>query len=181
MIPALIAAEGEDINPLIPQFYDIFWSAVLFAIFLALFIWLVVPRLNTLLDERADKIEGGLQRAEEAQAAAAATKGEYEQALADARAEAAQIREKARADAGQIRTEILEEAQREAARVKEQAQAAIEAERTAAQQSLRVEVGSLALDLASRVIGETLSDDTKATAMVDRFLSELDTIEKASK
>lgn len=181
MIPALIAAEDEAINPLLPADYDIIWSAVLFAIFLALFIWLVVPRLNKLLDERADKIEGGLQRAEEAQAAAAATKGEYEQALADARAEAAQIREKARADAGQIRAELLEEAQAEAARVKEQAQTAIEAERAAAQQSLRTEVGSLALDLASRVIGETLADDKKATAMVDRFLADLDASEKASK
>ncbi len=41
--------------------------------------------------------------------------------------------------------------------------------------SLRSEVGTLALDLAGGVIGETLTDDQKAQAVVDRFLAELET------
>ena len=47
--------------------------------------------------------------------------------------------------------------------------------------SLRAEVGTLALDLASGVIGETLNDDAKATAVVDRFLADLEASEKAAK
>ena len=42
------------------------------------------------------------------------------------------------------------------------------------------EVGTLALDLAGGVIGETLSDDQKAKSVVDRFLAELEASEKAS-
>jgi len=47
--------------------------------------------------------------------------------------------------------------------------------------SLRKEVGSLAIDLASGVVGESLSDDKKASALVDRFLADLEASEKAAK
>ncbi len=40
--------------------------------------------------------------------------------------------------------------------------------------SLRGEVGSLALSLASGVIGEALTDDKRATMIVDRFLADLE-------
>lgn len=175
MLPALIAAEEGDINPLLPADYDIIWSAILFAIILVFFFVLVVPRLNKVLDARSDAIEGGLKRAEEAQAAAAASRDEYEAALAEARAEAAQIREKARVEGAQILAELKEQASAEAARIAANAQTQIEAERTAALASLRSEVGVLALDLASSVIGERLSDDSKSQAVVDRLLAEIET------
>ena len=37
----------------------------------------------------------------------------------------------------------------------------------------------MALDLASSVIGEALNDDKKSTAIVDRFLADLDADTKA--
>jgi F-type H+-transporting ATPase subunit b len=67
----------------------------------------------------------------------------------------------------------------EANRVTAAAKASIEAERQAALVSLRTEVGSLALDLASGVIGESLNDDKKAASVVDRFLADLESSEKA--
>jgi len=42
-------------------------------------------------------------------------------------------------------------------------------------------VGTLALDLAGGVIGESLADDAKAASVVDRFLAELEASEKAAK
>ena len=59
------------------------------------------------------------------------------------------------------------------------AQAQIEAERQTALVSLRSEVGSLAIDLASGVVGEVLTEDKKAQAIVDRFLADLEAGEKA--
>lgn len=169
---------GEPINPLIPADYDIIWSGVIFVALLLVMGFVVVPRLNKALDARADAIEGGLKRAEEAQAAAAATKGEYEAQLAEARAEAGRIREQARVEGAAIVAEAKEQASAEAARIAANAQVQIEAERAAALVSLRAEVGSLALDLASGVIGEALSDDKKSTALVDRFLADLEASEK---
>ena len=92
---------------------------------------------------------------------------------------AARIREQARTDGQAILAELKEQAQSEAARIVANAQTQIEAERSAALVSLRSEVGSLALDLASGVIGESLSDDKKAAAVVDRFLADLEADEKA--
>ena len=63
----------------------------------------------------------------------------------------------------------------ESARISEQAHVAIEAERTAAQASLRTEVGSLATSLAGKIVGEALNDDARSARVVDRFLADLET------
>jgi F-type H+-transporting ATPase subunit b len=173
------AAAEEEINPLLPASYDILWSAVCFAIIVVAFLWKVLPNVRKTLDERAALIEGGITKAENAQAEANAALEEYKKQLADARAEAARIREQARADGNAIIAELKEQATIEAARVTASAKASIEAERQSALVSLRSEVGSLAIDLASGVIGESLSDDKKAAAVVDRFLAELEADEKA--
>ena len=116
-----------------------------------------------------------------AQAEAQAALEQYNALLAEGRAEAAKIREQARAEGAAILAELKESAQAEAARITANAQLQIEAERQAALVSLRAEVGSLALDLASGVIGETLADDTRASALVDRFLAELESDASSTK
>jgi F-type H+-transporting ATPase subunit b len=182
MLNAFITAATEEVeqkNPLIPEIYDIIWSIVPFVIILFLFWKIVLPAMRKTLDARAELIEGGIKKAENAQAEADAALEEYKKQLAEARAEAARIREQARIDGTAIITELKEQATVEAARVTASAKAQIEAERQSAILSLRSEVGSLAIDLASGVIGESLSDDAKASAVVDRFLAELEASEKA--
>ena len=179
MLSAFRDVRAADVNPLLPADYDIIYSAIIFVALLIVVAVFVLPRLNKALDARAEAIEGGLKKAEEAQAAAAAARDEYTAQLAEARAEAARIREQARTDGQAILAELKEQAQAEAARIAANAQAQIEAERAAALVSLRAEVGTLALDLASGVIGESLSDDKKSQALVDRFLADLEADEKA--
>jgi F-type H+-transporting ATPase subunit b len=183
MLHALVAAaeEGATKNPLIPETYDIVWSLVCFVILLALFWKLVLPKMQTMLEERSAAIEGNIAKADEAQRQAEAALEQYTAQLAEARQEAGRIREAARDDGKQIVTEARSQAMVEAARVTAGAQAQIEAERQAALVSLRSDVGTLAIDLAGNVIGETLSDDAKATAIVDRFLADLEASEKATK
>lgn len=172
---AVAAEEGSgEINPLLPTVPDLVWGTIAFLIVLALFLWKVLPALNKALDARAEAIEGGLKRAEEAQAAANAAKESYQDQLAEARAEAARIREQARADAQKIAVEVKDQAAADAARTVANAQTQIESERAAALASLRAEVGVLALDLASGVIGESLKDDKKSAGVVDRFLKDLE-------
>ena len=115
----------------------------------------MLPRVQKLLDERAEAIEGNIAKADEAQRKAEAALEEYTAQLADARTEAGRIRETAREDGKKIVAEAKESATAEAARVTASAQAQIEAERQSALVSLRSEVGTLAIDLASGVIGET--------------------------
>jgi F-type H+-transporting ATPase subunit b len=176
------ATEGEaETQPvLLPAVYDLLWSAVIFVILLVFFWKYVLPRMQKLLDERAEAIEGNIAKADEAQRKAEAALEEYTAQLANARAEAGNIRESAREDGKRIVAEARNAAQSEAARVTASAQAQIEAERQSALVSLRSEVGTLAIDLASGVIGESLSDDAKATAVVDRFLADLEASEAAA-
>jgi len=172
------AAEGQP-NPLIPELPDIIGALICFLVILFFFWKYALPRVRKLLDERAEAIEGNIAKADEAQHKAEALLEEYTAQLADARAEAAKIREQARNDGQRIVAEAKETATAEAARVTANAQAQIEAERQSAVVSLRGEVGSLAIDLASGVIGEALNDDARAQAIVDRFLAELEADEKA--
>jgi F-type H+-transporting ATPase subunit b len=173
---------AADSNPslLIPAVPDLVWGTISFAIVLVFLIWKVIPRLNTALDARSDAIAGGLKRAEEAQAGAQEALEQYKAQLAEARAEAGRIREQAREEAKAIRAELVEQATLEAARITANAQTAIQADRQSALVSLRTEVGTLAIDLASGVIGETLTDDEKAAAIVDRFIADLESADRAA-
>jgi len=179
----LIAAEGgeETHSILIPSWPDIIWGSVAFVAVLVVVIWKVLPNVNKALDARRDAIEGSIERAAKAQAEAEAAKASFTDQLAEARAEAARIREQARTDAQKIAAEVKEQATADAARIVANAQTAIESERAAALASLRAEVGTLALQLAGGVIGETLSEDQRAAAVVDRFLADLKASEGASK
>ena len=184
MLTALVtyaAEEGAAHNPLILAWYDIIWSSVCFIVILVLFWLYALPRMKKLLDERSAAIEGNIAKADEAQRKAEAALEEYTAQLADARREAGEIRDAAREDGKKIVAEAKESASAEAARLTAAAHAQIDAERQTAFVSLRGEVGTLALDLAGGVIGETLSDDAKAKAVVDRFLADLEASETAAK
>lgn len=171
---AYAVEEGESHNPLLPASYDILWSAVCFIVILFIFWKVALPKMKNLLDERAAAIEGNIAKADEAQRKAEAALEEYTAQLADARKEAGEIRDAAREDGKKIVAEAKETASAEAARLTATAHTQIEAERQSALVSLRSEVGTLALDLAGGVIGETLSQDAKAKGVVDRFLADLE-------
>jgi F-type H+-transporting ATPase subunit b len=144
-----------------------------------LFWRVVLPRLQKTLDERSEAIEGGIAQAENAQAEAKEALEKYNALLAEGRAEAASIRDQARTEGTQILQEMKTNAQIEADRIAQSAQAQIEAERHQAVLSLRKEVGNLALDLASAVVQERLSEDAKAASVVDKLLADLDKEAKA--
>ncbi|HWI32647.1 MAG TPA: F0F1 ATP synthase subunit B [Microbacterium sp.] len=183
MLNALVtiaAEEGEAPNPLLPAAYDILWSAVCFIVILVLFWKFALPRMQALLDQRAVAIEGNIAKADEAQKKAEAALEQYTAQLAEARREAGEIRDAAREDGKKIVAEAKDAAAADAARITATAHSQIEAERQSALVSLRSEVGTLALDLAGGVIGESLSDDQKAQSVVDRFLADLEASENSS-
>lgn len=173
------AADGgggfwEDAYPILPHPAELVFGFVALAILYVVVARAVVPRLEKVFAERTAAIEGGIAKAEQAQAEADAALREYQQQLADARSEAGRIREEARAQGAQIIAEMREQAQAEANRVTAAAQQQIQAERQQAIVQLRAEVGRLATDLASRIVGESLEDEARQRRVVDRFLDELE-------
>ncbi len=138
-----------------------------------------VPKVMKVLDERHDAIEGGIERAKKAEAEAEEIRQQYREKLEESHREYAQELEKAKEQRAAIIAEAREEAQVEAQRIIESAKAQIEADRQQAFVQLRGEIGALSTELASRIVGETLSDGAAHTRVVDRFLEELDQDESA--
>jgi F-type H+-transporting ATPase subunit b len=182
---ALAAAEEEGGSfwetayPIIPHPGELIVGFLAFGVLLYIFTKKVVPRLEEVHAERAAAIEGGMEQAEKAQAEAEAALREYQAQLAEARTESARIREEARAEGAAILAEMREKAGQDAVRIIESAHKQIEAERQQAVVQLRAEVGRLATDLASRIVGESLQDEARQSRVIDRFLAELESAEPA--
>lgn len=164
----------EGIALFIPPGYDILWSIVCTLVIGFFFYKYLLPKMTAILDERAAKIEGGIALAEKVQAEAAEAKAETAAELEAARSAAAGIKEEATSDGAAIVAEARSKAQAEAARIVEAAHRQIEAERSSAVVSLREEVGGLATELASKIVGESLADDARQSRVIDRFLEQLD-------
>ena len=169
----IIAAGGET-NILRLPIYELVIGTLAFGIVFFALAKFAFPAISKTLDERADAIEGGLARAENSQAEAAAMLEQYRAQLADARGEAATIRAEAQVEKAAMIENARGEAAAAAATVTERAQAQIEAERSQAMASLRRDVSELALTLAGKVVGEALTDDARARASVDRFIADLE-------
>jgi len=170
----MILASSLTTGPLWPSGSELILGTVCFVIVFGFLGRLLLPRIIKTLNEREDAIEGGINRADEAQAEAQAVLNQYRAQLDDAKHEAARMREEAREAGAQIIAEMRERAETEARRIAEAAQSQIEAERQQALISLRAEVGTLATELASRIVGESLTDTARQGRMVDRFLADLE-------
>jgi F-type H+-transporting ATPase subunit b len=134
----------------------------------------LLPRIQQILTERTDQIEGGLQRAEETQREAKQTLEQYQAQLAEARHEASRLRQDAQEEGARILAELRERGEAERQRLVAAAHEQIDADRAQAIQALRTEMGALAVELASRVVGESLDEDARQRRVVDRFLAELE-------
>jgi F-type H+-transporting ATPase subunit b len=139
----------------------------------------VIPPINRAMEARQEAIRTQFAELDEAKDDAHKAEEEFKAQIADARHEAAKIREEAREQAAQIVSEARDQAQSEAARIVEHGHAQVRAERQQAVASLRAEVGTLAIDLAGRIVGESLEDDDRSTRVVDRFLADVESMQTA--
>ena len=165
---------AESANPLLPPVGEIVVGTITFAIaffVLAKFVW---PRFEQVFRARREAIEGGIERAESMQAEAKAALEQYRAQLAEARTEAAQIRDQARAEGQQILEELRTQGQQEYARIVARGEEQLATSRQHVVNELRGQIGRLAVDLAGRVVGESLEDQARRSGTVDRFLDQLD-------
>lgn len=177
MITLLVPLEE---NPILPHVSEIVVAIIFVLLLAALAKFVFMPRFEATYQERADAIEGGIQKAEKAQAEAQAALESYQAQLADARGEAAQIKEQAKAEGAQIIAEMRERAQAEADRIVTAAHSQLEAERSQIVGQLRGELGGLATSLAGRIVGESLDDDERARRTVDRFIADLESADNSA-
>ncbi len=179
----IFAAPAAKVNPLIPHTAELVVGFIAFTLLFLVLRSKVVPMFEKAFAARTEAIQGGIEKAEQAQTKAAAALSQYTAQLAEVRTEAATIREEARVQGAAIIEEMRAKAQEEASRITAAAQASIEGERLQAIASLRNEVGTLATELASKIVGEALEDEVRQSRIVDRFLADLENADasKASK
>ncbi len=168
------AAEAEKVNPLIPHTAELVVGAIAFTLLFLVLRKSVVPMFEKAFAARTEAIEGGIKKAEQAQLEAQRALASYNEQLSSAQGEASRLRDEARAQGAAILEELRTKAQEEAARITAAAHASIEAERQQAVTSLRNEVGALAVELASKIVGEALDDQARQSRIVDRFIEDLE-------
>ena len=171
----LAAEGGSEHNPILPIWQEIVVGGIAFALLCFMLMKFVFPRMEQTFQARVDAIEGGIKRAETAQAEANQLLEQYRAQLAEARTEAARIRDDARADAEGIRADVLAKAREESDRIIAAGKEQLAAERQTIVRELRTEVGGLAVDLASKIVGESLADEARRKGTVERFLAGLET------
>jgi F-type H+-transporting ATPase subunit b len=146
------------------------------------FIWrYIVPFIQRGMSERQAMIAKQVEDSEEAKRQLAAAEQKYQEALHEARTEAAQIRENARAEAQRTVEELRTQAQEEQARIVARGDEMLASQRASIVRELRAEIGTLAVELAEKIVSQRLSDEAQVSATVDAFLAGLEAKDVASK
>lgn len=166
------AAEEESRNPILPAWNELIWGTIAFLILLFLMYRTVFPSINQALKDRRANIEGKLEQAERERSEADELLEQYRRRLRDAEDETQRILDEARANAERVRRELLAKAETDAGRELDRARQAIRAERDQAIRQLRNEVGTLAVELATRVVGDSLDRD-RQLRLIDQYIDEL--------
>jgi F-type H+-transporting ATPase subunit b len=174
----LAAEEVSDKKDLYPKLSELILGAVAFGILFVFMAKWVIPRVNQTLEQRRDKIQGDLEKAEQTRQEAEKELGDYRQQLSGAREEANRIIEEARQTAETMRKDLTAKAQQEYEKIVARAQEEIRAERDRVFQELKGQVGELSLALVMRVIGDSM-DQARQRKLVDQYIEELAAIPAA--
>ena len=165
-----ISESGKDL--LYPKASELILGAIAFFILFAFMAKWVLPRVNAILEERRAKIQGDLEKAEQTREQAQQELTDYRTQLAGARDEGNRIIEEARKTADAMRLEMNKKAETESQAIVARAQDEIRAERDRVFQELRTQVGELSLQLAGRMVGESL-DKARHLRLVDEYIDQL--------
>ena len=175
LIGAMLAAETERVSEakdLYPHVNELIVGLIAFAI-LFFFMWKwVLPRFGQVIEDRRQKIQGEMEKAEAARVAADKELADYRSQLAGARDEGNRIIEEARKTADQLRKDLQAKAEEESQATVARAQEEIRAERDRVFQELRAQVGEIAVELAGRVVGAEL-DKAAHERLIDEYIDQV--------
>jgi F-type H+-transporting ATPase subunit b len=177
LLPGLaFASEGAEEAPsgiglLIPKLGE--WIPMLLAFII---LWAVLAKFGwpvfiKMIDKRAATIKESLERAEAAKIESERILEENRRQLEEARGQAAQIVADAKVTGDAVRAEMMTQAQEDARLLIEKATAAIETEKKAAIAQLQSSVADLSVSVASRLIGQDLSD-ADHRRLIERYVAE---------
>lgn len=171
----VLAAESEPsgIDLLLPVRDELIAGVIAFTIVFLVAWKFAAPAFKQTLEARQQAITGQIQEAETIKTEAAALLDDYKAQLADARNEAGRIIDEARQSGEAVKADIIAKANAEAESIKEKARSEADAEKGRALQEARSDVATLSLDLAEKVVGNSL-DRNAQSALIESYLNDLD-------
>ena len=142
-----------------------------------LVIWLIMaklawPSILGMMEKRQQKIQDDLDSAEKSKAKAAAEAQSYEDKLVEANHKAEEIISAAKKEAEEERSQILAKAQHEASDIIAKAHGAVDSERRKATIELSSSVVDLSVEIASKIIGNDLTEDQQRR-LAEKYLAEV--------
>lgn len=166
-----LSAEEESAGLAI-NFFWIIVSSLNFLLFLGILYVFALRPVSRMLAERRDRVEQGMQDADQARLDREQAKQERTSALAEARKEAAEILARAQKVAQESRDADIAATKEELERLRVRAAADIVADRQRAMADLRTEVADLALAAAGKVVGESMTGDRQRRLVQDFLASD---------
>jgi len=156
-------------SPIIPETSELVWGVISFAVLAFAMMKFAYPALKKSMDARADRIRENLDDADRVKAEAETVLDEYRRQLADARNESNRIIEEARQTADQLRRDLMQRAEAEVAELRQRARDDIASAQERATADLRNTVGTLAIELAEKVVEANLDRDTNMR-LIERYI-----------
>ncbi len=150
--------------------WNFIWSAInIIILFILLKIFLFKP-INKIMNERTRIIQDNIDKAEKSRREAEELKQQYADNINNAKEEAKKIVMQAHDEAETERNAIMKKSMEEASALINNAGKTIENERKRVIQQAQSQIADLAIEAASKIIGENV-DDEKNRRLVDEFLS----------
>lgn len=156
---------------LTPIWHEIVIGLIAFGALYLVMSRVLMPRLEKVYAERHDRIEGGMERAEQARAEARRVQAEYRTRIGNAREEATRIRDAAREEGQRRSDEVLANAREEAAQSVQQGREELSSQRSEVSSELRPDVARLSRQIAGRLLGREVGDD-EYRQVVDEYLGQ---------
>ena len=153
-------------------FGDMIIQLITFIILLALITKFAWKPLMNVMQEREQHIASEIDQAEQSNQEAKRLMNEANDELKNTRQNAQQIIDDANETAKNQQADLIKAAKEEAARIKENARLEIEQERDKAIQALQTQVGSLSVQIASKVIEKELSE-TEQEKLINDYLEKV--------
>lgn len=166
--PALAASAFDILVPKPAEFIPALVAFIVIWVILAKLVW---PTVLKTLDARQQTIQNNLDAAEQAKVEAAEALKKAEAAVDEAQIQADDIVAEAKKSAEASRAAIIEKANADAKQITDRARENIDAERNAAMAELVDQAADLAVDLASKIIGEHLDVETQKR-LIEKSLAE---------
>jgi F-type H+-transporting ATPase subunit b len=152
----------------------IVWSTLFFLILLFILGKFAWPAILSAVKARNESIKNALDAADRAKEEMAKLQADNEQILAEAKAERDALMREAKAVKDKLIAEAKEKATEEAAKLVKNARESIQREKTAALNEMKVQMASLSVEIAEKLLRRKLGDPKAQKELVDKLIREAD-------